>query len=74
MEASRIGLAGGQWLVANCGKFPSEKGCKLVLMGPIDQRADLVEAAVAHAISAHGHTDSPELRRELDKFLEVVTF
>jgi hypothetical protein len=73
MEASKLGLA-GQWLVANCGKFPSEKACKLVLMGPIGQRSDLVEAAAAHAVSAHGHTDSPELRKELDKFLEVVTF
>ena len=74
METSKLGLANGEWLVANCGKFPSEKGCKLVLMGPADQRADLVEAAVAHAIQAHGHADSPELRKELDKFLERVTF
>lgn len=74
MEASKLGLASGQWLVANCGKFPSDKGCKLVLMGPADQRADLVEAAAAHAVQAHGHADSADLRRELDKFFEVVTF
>lgn len=74
MEATKLGLASGQWLVANCGKFPSERGCKLVLMGPTDQRQDLLDAAVAHAVKHHGHQDTPQLREELDKFLEPVTF
>ena len=74
MEASKLGLGSGEWLVANCGKFPSERGCKLVLMGPADQRQDLVDAAVAHAVKHHGHQDTPQLREELNKFLEPVTF
>jgi hypothetical protein len=72
MEASRLGLASGDWLVANCGKYPSERNCRLVLMGPADQRQDLIDAAVAHAVKHHGHEDSPQLREELGKFLETV--
>ncbi len=53
-------------------EFPSEKNCKLVIMAPQSQRKDLVEAASTHAIKSHGHTDTPELRRELDQFLDVI--
>jgi Protein of unknown function (DUF1059) len=62
----------GTWLAANCGKFPSEKNCQLVLMAPASQRDDLVDAATAHAVSSHGHSDTPELRAELGKFLDQV--
>jgi hypothetical protein len=62
----------GKWLAANCGKMPSEKNCKLVLMAPESQREDLIDAAVAHAVKDHGHTDSPEMRAELGKFLDSV--
>ncbi len=41
-------------------------------MAPEDQREDLLEASVAHAIKSHALEDSPELRRELDKLLEIV--
>ena len=59
-------------MVANCGKFPSENNCKVVMMAPEEQREDLLDASVAHAINTHSHTDSPELRNELGKFLDVV--
>ncbi len=62
----------GAWLAANCGKMPSERNCKLVLMAPETQRDDLVNAAVAHAVKDHGHQDGPELRAELGKFLDRV--
>jgi hypothetical protein len=62
----------GSWLAANCGKMPSERGCKLVLMAPESQREDLINAAAAHAVKDHGHQDSPELRAELGKFLDKV--
>jgi hypothetical protein len=38
----------------------------------MDQRKDLVEAASTHAIKSHGHADTPEWRRELDQFLDVI--
>jgi hypothetical protein len=72
MDVKGLDLRQGAWLAANCGKFPSEKDCQLVLMAPESQREDLINAAVAHAVSDHGHQDSPELRTELSKFLDRV--
>ena len=73
MELKELGLTSGQWLVANCGNYPSEKNCKVVLMAPESQRDDLVEAAAAHAIHAHGHQDTPELRSGLSGVIESIT-
>lgn len=68
----QLGLTSGKWVVANCGKFPSEKNCKLVIMAPHNQRQDLIEAASTHAVRSHGHDDTPELRKELDQYLDVI--
>jgi len=59
-------------MVANCGKFPSEKGCKLVIMAPASQKEDLIEAAATHAVKSHGHANDPALRKELAGFLETI--
>jgi len=40
-------------------------------MGPTNQKDDLIEAAIAHAIT-HGHEDSPELREMLSGGLRSV--
>lgn len=72
MGIETLGLKRGRWVVANCGKVPSEKNCQLVIMAPIDQRQDLIEAASVHAIKEHGHDDTPALRGELNAFLETV--
>lgn len=72
MDINGLGLKPGKWLVANCGKFPSEKNCQLVIMAPQSQRADLLEAASTHAVASHGHDDTPGLRKELDQVLEVI--
>jgi hypothetical protein len=50
----------------DCRKYPSEKGCTLKISGTEEE---VLEAASAHAISAHGHDDTPELRQELRKLL-----
>jgi hypothetical protein len=71
MNLSELGVQ-GKWVVANCGKFPSEKNCKLVIMAPADQREDLLDAALAHAVKSHGHQDSAQLRKDLDGFLETI--
>ena len=68
---SDIKVASGSWLVANCADFPSDNGCQLVIMGPSNQKEDLVEAAVAHAIT-HGHADSAELREALSGGVRLV--
>lgn len=72
MSIETLGLRHGRWVVANCGRFPSEKNCQLVIMAPVDQRQDLIEAASAHAVKEHGHDDTQALRRELNEFLETI--
>ena len=71
MNLSDLGLS-GKWVVANCGKFPSERNCKLVIMAPEGQRQDLLDAAVAHAIKSHAHQESAQLRQDIDGILETI--
>jgi predicted small metal-binding protein len=73
MKLQDIKMAPGQWLVGNCGDMPSEKNCQLVMMGPENQRQDLLDAAVEHAVNTHGHERSDKLRQELDGMLKTVT-
>jgi predicted small metal-binding protein len=47
-------------LYVDCREMPSESGCTLALSA--DSRDELLEAAAAHAVAVHGHTDGPELR------------
>jgi hypothetical protein len=72
-EIKGLEIETGAWLAANCGKMPSDRNCKLVLMAPEAQRDDLVNAATAHAIKDHGHQDTPELRAEIGKFIDRVS-
>jgi hypothetical protein len=72
MDLKQMNLKKGKWVVANCGKFPSEKNCQLVIMAPESQRQDLIEAAATHAAKTHGHENTPQLRQELNKMLDVV--
>ncbi|MEV4251808.1 DUF1059 domain-containing protein [Spirillospora sp. NPDC049652] len=48
--------------VADCRDFPSEVDCTLTISG---EEGEVVRAAAEHAVSVHGHTDSPELRRQI---------
>jgi predicted small metal-binding protein len=47
----------------DCREYPSEMNCTVSLAA--DSEAELLEAAVQHAVSVHGHTDTPELRETL---------
>jgi len=49
----------------DCREFPSETNCTVVISA--DTEKELVEIAVQHAVAIHGHTDTPEFRRELKK-------
>ncbi|QDY78714.1 DUF1059 domain-containing protein [Streptomyces qinzhouensis] len=53
--------------VADCRKYPSESGCTLSIAGEEDE---VVRAATEHAVSVHGHDDSPELRQQIRGLLE----
>jgi hypothetical protein len=49
-------------MTIDCRTMPSEANCTMTLSGEPD---DLLRAAVAHAVDAHGHTDDDELRDAL---------
>jgi hypothetical protein len=52
---------------ADCRQLPSEKNCSLYIAGTVDE---VFETALAHAIQAHGHADSPEFRTQLKSILK----
>lgn len=47
----------------DCREYPSEINCTVSLSA--DSEEELLEAAVQHAVSIHGHADTPELRETL---------
>jgi len=51
----------------DCRDYPSESGCTLKLEGSEDE---VLDAAVNHAITRHGHTDNPELREQIRLLLK----
>ncbi|WP_030413076.1 DUF1059 domain-containing protein [Streptomyces sp. NRRL S-1448] len=51
----------------DCRDYPSEMNCSLVIAG---EEEEVVRAATEHAISVHGHTDSPELREQIRESLK----
>ncbi|MEJ8637025.1 DUF1059 domain-containing protein [Streptomyces sp. NPDC006475] len=53
--------------VADCRKMPSESGCSLTISG---EEEEVVRAASEHAVSVHGHADTPELKDGIRESLE----
>lgn len=53
--------------VADCRDFPSEVNCTLTISGEEDE---VLQAAVEHAASVHGHTAGPELREQIRGMLK----
>jgi hypothetical protein len=51
----------------DCRNHPSEKNCTLKISGTEDE---VLEAAVQHAVSAHGHENSPQLRDQIKSMLK----
>jgi predicted small metal-binding protein len=54
-------------MMADCRRFPSESDCSLTIIGEEDE---VVRAAAEHAVSVHGHEDTPELREQIKGMLE----
>ena len=54
-------------VMADCRRWPSDANCSLTIIGEEDE---VMEAAGQHAVSAHGHEDSQELRDQTRKLLE----
>ncbi len=53
--------------VVDCRLHPSEKNCSLRMEGTEEE---VLEAATQHAVTAHGHTNSPELREQIRTILK----
>ncbi len=51
----------------DCRDYPSEKNCSLRISGTEEE---VLDAAVQHAASAHGHDETPELRSQLRSMLK----
>lgn len=62
-------MANVQRKAIDCRDYPSESGCTLRLEGAEDE---LLDAAVNHAITRHGHSDTPELREEIRRLLKNI--
>jgi len=53
--------------VIDCRRFPTDKPCSIVISGTED---DVLDLAVLHATSVHGHQDAPELREKIRSMLQ----
>jgi predicted small metal-binding protein len=51
----------------DCREMPSENGCDLAMSGSDEH---ILDAAVIHAVTAHGHQDTPELRDQIKQILK----
>lgn len=55
----------------DCREFPSESHCTVAIAADHDQ--ELLEAAVQHVVSVHGHDDTPELRSQIKQLFKDGT-
>ena len=53
--------------IIDCRNFPSEKPCSIAISGTADE---VMELAVLHASTVHGHTDTTELREQIRSMLQ----
>jgi predicted small metal-binding protein len=53
--------------VIDCRNFPSEKNCTLAISG---KEEEVLDAAVVHAATVHGHENTPELREQIRSMLK----
>jgi predicted small metal-binding protein len=51
----------------DCRGYPSEKNCSLKISGTQEEVPD---AAMQHAVSTHGHEETPELREQIKSMLK----
>ena len=57
----------GERKVMDCSKHPSENNCTLRISG---REEEVMPAAIHHAVTVHGHKDTPEFRQQLKSMLE----
>ncbi|HEU5339412.1 MAG TPA: DUF1059 domain-containing protein [Sulfuricaulis sp.] len=49
----------------DCREYPSDTNCSVSIFA--DSEDELLEVAIQHAVSVHGHKDTPEFREQLRK-------
>ena len=57
-------------VMADCRRFPSDSNCSLTIIGTEDE---VVQTAVAHAASVHGHAATPEMTEQIRAMLEPAS-
>ena len=60
----------GSRKVIDCRRFPAEKSCSIAIAGTEEE---VLELAVLHASTVHGHQDTPELRQQIRSLLQDET-
>ncbi len=60
-------MPGSPRKVIDCRLFPSEKNCTLAISGTEEE---VLELAVLHAVTVHGHQNTPELREQIRSLLK----
>jgi predicted small metal-binding protein len=55
----------------DCREFPSEMHCSVAISADTDK--ELIDAAVQHAVTVHGHKDTPEFRKEITGLMHEGT-
>ena len=53
--------------IIDCRNFPSEKNCTLAISGTEEE---VLEAAVHHAVTVHGHANTSEVREQIRSLLK----
>ena len=60
-------MAAKRRVFADCRLYPSDKNCSLYIAGTEEE---VFEVALHHAITSHGHQDTPQFRKDLRSFLK----
>ncbi|NPC56745.1 DUF1059 domain-containing protein [Caenimonas soli] len=55
----------------DCREIPSDTKCTVAIAA--DSERELVDAAVQHAVAVHGHTDTPEFRKQITSAIKQGT-
>jgi predicted small metal-binding protein len=58
---------GAQRRSIDCRDYPSEKNCSLKIFGTEEE---VLDAAVQHAVSAHGYEETSQLREQIKSMLK----
>jgi predicted small metal-binding protein len=58
---------GAQRKSIDCRDYPSEKNCSLKIFGTEEE---VLDAAVQHAVSAHGYEETSQLREQIKSMLK----